>query len=142
MSIGEKPVSMDFRRPNIFMSFLRLSVGQMTIHMCLCPYPLASARSSERCSSRRSPGDRFPGLAPSAWPAVTHRDFTRARPWLNPWCVLRCQFDIARQRERGGFRDFHPAELLEPLRPECLSIEPRSHVAADHSEVELPLRLG
>ena len=23
------------------MNFLRLSVGQMTIHMCLCPYPLA-----------------------------------------------------------------------------------------------------
>ena len=33
----------------------RLSVGQMTIHMCLCPYPLASARSSERRSPRRSP---------------------------------------------------------------------------------------
>jgi hypothetical protein len=29
----EKPVSMDFRRPN-FMNFLRLSVGQMKIHMC------------------------------------------------------------------------------------------------------------
>jgi hypothetical protein len=26
------------------MNFLWLSVGQMTIHMCLCPYPLASAR--------------------------------------------------------------------------------------------------
>ena len=69
------------------------------------------------------------------------RDFARAPLWLNPRCVLRCQFDIARQRERGGFRDFHPAELLEPLRPEYLSIEPRSHVAADHGEVELPLRL-
>ena len=29
------------------MNFLRLSVGQMTIHMYLCPYPLASARSSK-----------------------------------------------------------------------------------------------
>jgi hypothetical protein len=50
----EKPVSMDFRA-KYFMNFLRLSVGQMTIHMCLCPYPLASARSSERRSRRRSP---------------------------------------------------------------------------------------
>ena len=31
----EKPVSMDFRRPNILGNFLRLSVGQMTIHRCL-----------------------------------------------------------------------------------------------------------
>ena len=27
-----------------YFMILRLSVGQMTIHMYLCPYPLASAR--------------------------------------------------------------------------------------------------
>jgi len=36
-----------FPTAKYFMNFLRLSVGQMTIHMCLCPYPLASARSSK-----------------------------------------------------------------------------------------------
>jgi hypothetical protein len=42
----------------------------MTIHMCLCPYPLASARSSERRSPRRSPRSHAISNAPDAIAAV------------------------------------------------------------------------
>ena len=60
--------------------------------------------------------------------------------WRNQRCVLRCQFDIAR-RVNEEASEISSGRALEPLRPEYLSIEPRSHVAADHGEVELPLRL-
>ena len=69
------------------MNFLRLSVGQMTIHMCLCPYPLASARSSERRSPRRSPRSHAISKAsatlPLGWPIMLPERM-RARRAVKP----------------------------------------------------------